>query len=268
MFKIGIIGLGFVGNAIQNALIVKEFNSEQLFVYDKYKTIGFFSDILAADILFLALPTIYNQDKKEYDKSPIIETLDKLKQEEFKGLVVLKSTVEPGTTQKYHEYYGLNIVHNPEFLTARTANEDFLNQKHVIIGKTQDNVQPLIDFYQDNFAAKISVCTSTESECMKLFCNCFYAAKVQMFTEFYILCQKIAVDYQNVKELMLANGWINPQHTTIPGPDGQVSYGGLCFPKDTNALAEFMAENFSPCQVLRAVIEERNLMRDDFDNIS
>jgi len=268
MIKIGIIGLGFVGTAIQNALIAKEFNSEQLFVYDKYKEIGFFSDILNSDILFLALPTVYNQDKKEYDKSPIVETLDRLKQHDFKGLIVLKSTVEPETTKKYQEYYGLNIAHNPEFLTARTANDDFLNQKHIIIGKTQDNVQPLIDFYKDNFEAKISVCTSTESECMKLFCNCFYAAKVQMFTEFYVLCQKISVDYQNVKDLMLANGWINPQHTTIPGPDGQISYGGLCFPKDTNALAEFMADNLSPNQVLKAVIEERNLMREDFDNIS
>ena len=268
MIKIGIIGLGFVGSAIQTTLQDKEFSPEQLFVFDKYKEIGFFSDILNADILFLALPTVYNQDKKEYDKAPLIETLDKLKKHEFKGLVVIKSTVEPGTTQKYQEYYGLNVVHNPEFLTARTAQQDFLNQKHIIIGKTQDNVQPLIDFYNQYFEAKISVCTSTESECMKLFCNCFYAAKVQMFTEFYVLCQKISVDYENVKNLMLGNGWINPQHTTIPGPDGQISYGGLCFPKDTNALAEFMSEHLSPNQVLMAVIQERNLMRDDFDNIS
>ena len=39
---------------------------------------------------------------------------------------------------------------------------------------------------------------------------------------------------------MLKNGWINPMHTTVPGPDGQLSYGGFCFPKDTNALLQFM----------------------------
>ena len=60
---------------------------------------------------------------------------------------------------------------------------------------------------------------------------------------------------------MLKNGWINPMHTTIPGPDGTISYGGLCFPKDTNALMYFMEKFDVPHNVLEATINERNIMR-------
>ena len=55
-------------------------------------------------------------------------------------------------------------------------------------------------------------------------------------------------------------------HTTIPGPDGQVSYGGLCFPKDTNALLKYMEKVDVSHKVLEGCIRERNEMRKDHDN--
>ena len=61
--------------------------------------------------------------------------------------------------------------------------------------------------------------------------------------------------------MMLNNGWINKMHTNVPGNDGKLSYGGLCFPKDTNALLEFFKENNVPHDVLKSVINERNSMR-------
>ena len=61
---------------------------------------------------------------------------------------------------------------------------------------------------------------------------------------------------------MLKNGWINPMHTNVPGSDGNISYGGFCFPKDTNALNNYMIKNNSPNQILNSTIKERNLLRD------
>ena len=101
---------------------------------------------------------------------------------------------------------------------------------------------------------------------MKSFVNCFYAIKVQFFTELYLLCQKNGCDYDKVKDMMLKNNWINPMHTTIPGPDGKISYGGLCFPKDTNALNKYMQREKTPNQLLEAVIKERDEMRNDHNN--
>ena len=70
-----------------------------------------------------------------------------------------------------------------------------------------------------------------------------------------------------VKNMMLKNKWINHMHTTVPGPDGKLSYGGYCFPKDTNALLQFMKKMNSPHKVLEAIIDERNEMRTDQKNI-
>lgn len=67
--------------------------------------------------------------------------------------------------------------------------------------------------------------------------------------------------------MMLKNNWINPMHTQIPGPDGQVSYGGLCFPKDTNALYKYMDRIGSANKLLESCIIERNDMRKDNDNV-
>ena len=165
----------------------------------------------------------------------------------------------------------MNFIHNPEFLTAKTANEDFHNQKHIILGKSKnislDKVNILKNFYKKYYHdAEISLCTSLESESTKSFVNCFYATKVQFFTELYCLCLKNGSNYNKIKDMMLKNRWINKMHTTVPGPDGQISYGGFCFPKDTNALNNYMKINNSPNEILNSVINERNLMRDDNTN--
>ena len=274
--KIGICGIGFVGNAMMLSYLEKGYKLDKsLFIYDKFKDggMGTFESLMATDLLFLTLPTIYQYDTLSYDKTAIVDSLTNLKAKGYKGCIVLKSTVEPTVTEKLAAEFGLNLVHNPEFLTARTAKEDFHNQKHIVLGRSSvcsdECFNNLVTFYAKNYPdAVISKCTSNESESMKLFSNTFYAVKVQMFTEFYLLCKKTNVDYNTVKDLMLKNGWINPMHTTVPGPDGNISYGGLCFPKDTNALLQYMKSNDVPHEVLEAVIREREDMRDDHHNTS
>jgi UDPglucose 6-dehydrogenase len=158
------------------------------------------------------------------------------------------------------------LIHNPEFLSAKTAQYDFLNQKHIILGLSHNfskNIDIIVNFYKKYFCDNISIVDSTESESVKLFCNSFYASKIQIFTEFYLLCEKLNIDYNKVRNLMINNGWINKMHTDIPGNDGIISYGGLCFPKDTNALNSFMKKIKSPNKVLNSVINERNNMRID-----
>ena len=274
-YKISIIGLGFVGNSMFKSFILKGMkDNTNLFGYDKFKDngIGDFNNCLQSDILFLALPTIYNTELGQYDKKPIEETCLKLTENNYKGVIVIKSTVEPYTTNNLsNKFNKLQFIHNPEFLTARTAFEDFHNQKHIVLGKgltcTDENFNIVKNFYQNYYPdAEISISTSLESESMKSFINCFYSVKVQFFTELYLLCQKNGTDYNKIRDMMLKNNWINPMHTIIPGPDGQISYGGLCFPKDTNALNKYMIKEGTPNKILDATIKERNEMRDDNDN--
>jgi UDPglucose 6-dehydrogenase len=223
--------------------------------------------------MFLALPTIYNYILGEYDKTPIYETCKLLEQNNYQGVIIIKSTIEPETTNKLSQQFTkLQFIHNPEFLTARTAYEDFHNQKHIVLGQgpscTNSNLELVKKFYNELYPeAIISISNCLESESMKSFLNCFYSVKVQFFTELYVLCQKNGCDYEKVKDMMLKNNWINPMHTQVPGPDGQISYGGLCFPKDTNALNKYMEKYNNPNKVLNGCIEERNELRDDHDNI-
>ena len=273
--KIGISGIGFVGSAMCESFLLKGYKHNiSLFTYDKYKNdgIGHFDDLLKTNILFIALPTQYNIINKSYDINSITDTLELLKKNEYNGIIVIKSTLEPLTTNLLSCQYKLNIVHNPEFLTAKTALHDFNNQKHIVIGKgiNCDEVKfnQLINFYKINYPeSEISICTSTESESMKLFLNGFYAVKIQYFTEIYLLCDKLEIKYDNIKKLMLKNGWINHMHTTIPGPDGNISYGGLCFPKDSNALSYFMEKLDIPNNVIKSTVSERNILR-QFDEIN
>lgn len=274
--KVCVYGLGFVGNSMYLSFKNKGMEENiNLFGFDKYKNggIGNIEDGLKCDIIFMALPTMYNEITGSYDKEPIIECCQYLENSNYSGLIVIKSTVEPETTDNLSaKFKKLSFVHNPEFLTARTAYEDFHNQTHIVLGQSNTcpdfKVELLKTFYSMYYSnAEISIGTSLESESMKIFCNSFYAVKVQFFTELYLLTQSNGSDFKKIISMMLKNNWINSMHTQIPGPDGQLSYGGLCFPKDTNALNKYMERTKVSNKVLEACIKERNDMREDNDNI-
>lgn len=279
--KISVIGLGFVGASMFKSFRLKGYNVSG---YDKFKAPSAtdlnlniklsLDDCLDSNVMFLALPTQFDEQTKEYDKTCIIEVCERLVFNNYKGLVVIKSTVEPTTTEKLACKYALKFVHNPEFLSAKTAFEDFNNQQHIVLGKSKNTTEKELKYLQRVYKygfpnVEYSLCTSKESESMKIFCNCFYSVKIQFFNELYLLCQsdEINCNYDKVCDMMLKNGWINPMHTHVPGTDGQLSYGGYCFPKDTNALLQFMKRNETPHSVLEASVDERNLMRDDNLNI-
>jgi UDPglucose 6-dehydrogenase len=259
--KIAQIGNGFVGNALRQSFASKGIETS---VYDKFQKLGAIDDVLDSNILFLCLPTPHKAGEG-YDISAIEENLAILSERNYNGLIAIKSTVLPGTTRSLALKYNLSIMHNPEFLSEKTALQDFNNQEHIVLGVNNvKGLNSIVSFYEASFPyAEISICSSEESESMKIMCNTFYAIKVQMFNEFYLFCQANNIDYNSVKNLMLKNKWINPMHTNVPGPDGKLSYGGSCFPKDTNALNDLMIASNTPNKILEACIKERNLMRDD-----
>lgn len=271
-YSVGIVGVGCVGSSVlkyyQKHPDAKDIDAVG---YDKFKepfnTEEQFQKLLKQEVLFMCLPTLYSHKQQQYDKTAIHDVCTKLNTAEYPGLVVIKSTVEPGTTELLSEKYtNLDIAHNAEFLTARTAEEDFINQSHVVIGKTDscdeekfNGLEKLMRMCWPD--AKYSICTATESETMKSFCNCFYAQKISIFNEYYLACQHIGVDYQNVLKMMFKNDWINPMHTNVPGPDGQMGYGGLCFLKDTAALYQFLKRENVPHAMIEASINENQKVR-------
>ena len=265
-YKVGICGIGFVGNAIMQYLNSLKYIS--LVVYDKYKEINDFKLLLDTDLLYICLPTSYSAEIKTYYMKEINDTITALSICQYKGVILIKSTVLPDYCMNMNKLYPeLIIVHNPEFLSAKTAVSDFAQQSHIVLGFTEQSLQTtnyIKEFYIQLFPqADISVTNSECSALMKLGCNSFYATKIQFFTEIYLLCEKLNISYDEVKELMLKNKWINPQHTEVPGSDNCISFGGACFPKDISALNAFMQQIATPNTVINATIVERNMMRKD-----
>jgi UDP-glucose 6-dehydrogenase len=269
---VGICGLGYVGHAIyvyfQDHPLI-----EKVVAYDKYKNIGDPLALLQTDILFLCLPTPLSEDNHyQYDVDELSQTLKWLTTQGFNGHVIIKSTVTPlhmATWSK--DYPSLQLYHNPEFLSAKTAVEDYRDTRHIVLGYTSSSRPLVAQWFQRIFPkALISVTSSTNSTLMKLACNSFYATKVQFFTELYLLCAKLqhhevgssaAASFDSIRDLMLKNGWINPMHTEVPGPDGHPSFAGMCLPKDLAALCGLANQFNSPAQVVSAALAEQQSMR-------
>jgi UDPglucose 6-dehydrogenase len=270
-YNVGICGVGFVGNAVWQYL--KLFSELQVTVkvYDKYKESAINNNInaiLDTDILFLCLPTPYSSSLQTYDLTELNATLEFLNQHDYQGVILLKSTVLPDFCATINNLYTtLKLVHNPEFLSCTTAVEDFAQQTHIVLGFTEHShnaVTYVREFYTLLFPlAVLSVTSSTCASLMKMGCNNFYALKVQFFSELYLLCEQLDISFNEVKTLMLNNGWIHSRHTEVPGPDQNISFGGACFPKDMAALTAYMQTIGVPHAVLLATLNERNDMRKD-----
>ena len=257
--NIGIVGIGVVGSAIKKYYENKDYN---LKLFDKYKNIGNIENLLECEFIFLCLPTPFKNN--EYDITEINSICEILSTNNFSNILILKSTLTPGITQSLIDKYNLNIVHNPEFLSEKTAYKDFQNQTHIILGGKENLLKKVHNFYENDFSnIEYSFVSSEESEMIKLAANNFYCVKIQFFTELYLLCDKLNINFENVKNGMLKNNWIHPQHTNVPGRDGKVSYGGMCFPKDSNAFYNFIKQHSNYYKLIQSTIEERNSLRID-----
>ncbi len=253
--RIGIIGNGVVGAATAHAFR-KHGHEVRCYDHDYTRSeVASASNLLRwAEITFICLPTPQKADSLECDTSAIEDFLfSQARVLEVLGNqnLVLRSTVPIGFTRRMRERFNLpNLVHSPEFLTARTAKEDAENPTRCIIGEpgfTADSEQTecadkLQELYEDLFpqedaTEKIYFMTSDESEAVKLMQNTFSAVKISLFNEFRTLSDKLEMHWPTILSALLAGGWINPMHTEVPGPDGKRGFGGACLPKD---LANFI----------------------------
>jgi len=233
--KIGIVGVGMVGGAMQKYLENKE--GVELLLYDKGKNLGSPVEINKADIIFVCVPTPYLRDGKGFDLSYVEETLGILEGEK---VVVIKSTVLPGTTEMFQKKYPQHkILMNPEFLTEVTADQDMNYPDRQIVGYTEKSHTVAGDVMQLLPLAPFErVLPSTEAEMVKYFGNTWFAAKVSFANQMYDLCQAMGIDYDRMVEAAAADKRIGRTHLNI-FHKGYRGYGGKCLPKDIKAIIQF-----------------------------
>jgi UDPglucose 6-dehydrogenase len=232
--KIGVVGTGMVGGAMQKYFEKKE--GIELFLYDKGKNQGSREDVNKAEIVFICVPTPYLKDGKGFDLSYVEETMDWLEGEK---VVVIKSTVMPGTTEMLQQKYPQHkLLMNPEFLTEETADQDMMYPDRQIIGYTEKSQTVAGDVMQLLPLAPFErVLPATEAEMVKYFGNTWFSVKVSFANQMYDLCQKMSIDYDRMVEAAAADKRIGRTHLNIMHK-GYRGYGGKCLPKDTRALIQ------------------------------
>lgn len=232
--KIGIIGQGFVGNAVyqkfKKYFDILTFDTDSKLANSTYEELT-----LLCDVIFLCLPTPMNDDGSCHINI-VEDELNKLNKGKY--IVVIKSTVPPGTVEKWNkEFKNLKIVFNPEFLTERNAVDDFNNQNRIILGGPRPATTKLKQIYSKVFPnAHIIKTGSTHAEMVKYFTNCFLALKVSFANEMFEITKNLNLDYDKVVEYATLDKRLGKSHWAVPGPDGDFGYGGHCFPKDVKAL--------------------------------
>jgi len=244
--NIGVIGQGFVGNAVfqkfKNYYKVLTYDLQSELCNSTYEKIH-----ENCDIVFVCLPTPMESDGSCH--TGIVEkTLHTLnedcKMDLLDKTIIIKSTIPPGTTAKWNKLFNkLNIVFNPEFLTEANAVKDYENQNRIILGGPRNATTKLKPIFSKVFPkASIIKTNSTYAEMVKYVTNSFLATKVSFANEMYQICNKLDIDYDKVIEYAQYDERLGKSHWAVPGPDGDLGYGGHCFPKDVKALITLAGE--------------------------
>jgi UDPglucose 6-dehydrogenase len=259
--KIGLIGRGFVGEAVLQGMI----HAFEVCWYDKYKKrhnpdptdlecLNLKELVEKVDgPIFLCLPTPMKKsgtadisiiEEVVADINLIASVVDPTKTRRPTPVLVIKSTVPPGTTEMLNQKYEyVECVFNPEFLREATAVEDFRNQDRIIIGGPHKAVSVVKQMYQHAYPEVATTKTSsTIAEMVKYVTNCFLATKVAFANEIAQICDKLEIDYDKVIEYATKDKRLGTSHWAVPGPDGHKGFGLTCFPKDLNAIISLAHE--------------------------
>ena len=262
--NIGIIGQGFVGNAIYQKF--KNYFDIKTYDLDESKCNSTEEEVFNCKIVFVCLPTPMKADGS--CATFIVEnTLAALNANSQTEVVVIKSTVVPGSVEKWNKKYGnIQVVFNPEFLTEANAVEDYNNQTRIILGGPRPATTKLKPIFSKVFPkAHLIKTDSTHAEMVKYLTNTFLSVKVSFANEIYKLCEGLEIDYDKVVEYATYDERLGSSHWSVPGPDGDFGFGGHCFPKDLSALIVLTQELGTINNVLLATQKTNSELRSNKD---
>ena len=217
--------------------------------------------IQGALAIFIAVGTPPKEDGSA-DLSYVIQVAESIA-DNMTGykVIVTKSTVPIGTGQliektiknRTNGTHPFSVVSNPEFLREGSAIEDFMRPDRVVIGARDEQAVAIMkDIYSPLFLIETPfVITNVESsELIKYASNAFLATKITFVNEVAELCERLGADVHHVSKGMGLDRRIGPKFLH-PGP----GYGGSCFPKDTQALAEIARDADRPFDIVETVIQ-------------
>ena len=261
--KISVVGAGYVG--LSNAILLAKNNDVKLFDIDnekinllknkkspikdtlieKYlskKTLSLsFDNKLGAlnktEAVLIATPTNFDTKKNSFDTSSIEWVLSKLREKKYSKLVIIRSTVPIGFTDRMQKKFSdLDISFFPEFLREGQALKDSLYPSRIICGSNTKKGRDFLKVLEKSSIkpkAKSQITSPSEAEAIKLFSNTFLAMRISFFNELDSFATSKNLSSKNIIEGVSSDSRIGNYYN-----NPSFGYGGCCLPKDTQQLEQ------------------------------
>jgi len=254
--KIGIVGSeGIVGSALNAGFnrLGFEVTCHDIIINTRMV------NILTTEIVYICVPTPANKDGS-CNTSIVESVVDELYELEYKGVIAIKSTIEPGTTQRLIDKHNDQIVFVPEFLKERSAEYDFVfNHRLLLVGTNNVNHYYLVQRSHGEYPKDAMRVTPVESEMMKYYWNTFNATRITFANVFYEICQSTGAEYDRVKEAFLRSSDMPDEYLDVK-PELR-GYGGACLPKDVKATQRLCDQHTLPLTFFQSIDNTNDLFQ-------
>lgn len=244
MKKISVIGLGSVGSSVLN--VMSKYHSCIGFDTDGR---GSWSEVIESDFAFICVPTNANHDES-LDVSIVAEVIKRLNDDDYTGIIVIKSTLHPYTTEKLqNKFTSQKICYMPEYLREKDAQEWFENPDRLVLTEPKEVGDIVLDLFAwvDKSVPRI-IMTPLEAEIAKLAHNAYIATKVTFTCEIERICIQHNASAKKIMNSIWVDRRIGNKAHFEPELGG---FDGKCVPKDTFALAKFDSDSKSLFQILK-----------------
>jgi UDPglucose 6-dehydrogenase len=266
--KVGIIGLGFVGNALANS-----FNGsvKVLKIDPKLNTSTKDLRELNPDLIFICVPTPMKQNGDQ-DISILDSVILDIVQIDAKCPIILKSTLLPINLNRVLEHIP-DLVYNPEFLREKHAIEDFKNAKFHIFGGHKDKCKIVSNFFKDftnTITAEHIFMDIIAASFFKYTVNSYLSIKVTFFNELFDLFKETGSEssWDDLIDALKKDPRLGSSHMSVPGHDGRRGFGGACLPKDVNAFHKYSIEKGTEISLLKKIIDINNKYRSGYNELT
>lgn len=248
--KLGIVGFGVVGRALAKVFTYED-RKPDLVIFDKFikgmNTARRRAEIQKCDLVFVAVPTPEGPDGR-CDLSAIEEVISWVE-----PVMCVKSTVPPGTVERLAVWSGKTLCFSPEYVgeTVWHPLKGIESHGFIIVGGERAACKLVIQAYQQFLGPlpRYYITNATTAELCKYMENAFLATKVAFVNQFYDIAEGFGVDYNELREIWLADDRVGRSHTIVTAERG---YRGRCLPKDMASIIQ-ASRQFGGAPLLEAV---------------